>query len=455
MRKQLGKFIEFSKGILPHEIEFLLEVNQLQDPDRLAILKRLQANVSQIPPGEDYDSGIDKRTYSHLKNWILKHLREADVDVFYSWVSETDMKIVNDSISPEDERQLLKLLDRYEHPGFYFTKLFEVLQNYSNFLLIRLRYKDHDRVNDFLQSHRKSYLRHKEIQEKLQAASAVIVKEYNTTSEEGLAWRGWLTELFGDPSVQGYFRYQGLIRLHYLDLRNDDDSDLLSMYDVIGDYFARGTFYSKRLLINYYHNMMLLRHKSRDFEEAVRFGYLATRVKTHDYLLYINNLCDVLVHQKRYAEGLTLLRGAAKDARNTNNYFNRVGFVAFYMRCMIGVGDAQGAASLGGSFLAAYQKEIMKFRWYRFFSNFLEALLRKRAYGELVRLVRKNKLLEKEMEMKDRPDFVPRLRLIHAMASYQMGEVDREQFAVVLEGLDEETSRGLMDGNVDALNGLG
>ena len=226
MRKQLGKFIEFSKGILPHEIEFLLESNRLQDPERLAILNQLQENVSQIPPAEAYDPSIDKRTYSHLKNWILKQLREADVDVFYSWVSETDMKIVNDSISPEEERTLLKMLDRYQHPGFYFTKLFEVLQNYSNFLLIRLRYKDHDRVNAFLQTHREAYLRHKEIQEKLQEASAVIVREYNSNSEEGLRWRDWLSDLFEDTTVQGYFRYQSVIRLHYLDLRSENDGDL-------------------------------------------------------------------------------------------------------------------------------------------------------------------------------------------------------------------------------------
>lgn len=452
MRKQLGKFIEFSKGILPHEIEYLLKSNRLEDPDRLAILKRLHQNIQQFPPGESYDAEIDKRTYSHLKNWIVKQLSAVDVDDFYTWISQLDIKIVEDSIAPEEERALLKAVDQYAHPGFFFTKLFEVLQNYSNFLLIRFRYKDHARVNAFLHRYRADYLRHMEVQERIQEASAVVVREYSSVGEDGKAWRSWLSEIFHDEGIQGYLRYQCLIRLHYIDLRADDHRELLDMYALVGRYFENGAFYSKRILINYYHNMMLLNHKSRNWEEAVRYGRLATRAKTHDYLLYVNNLCDVLVHQERYEEGLSLLRGAAKEARNTNNFFNRIGFVSCFMRCMIGAGDPKGAVGFGGSFLAVYQKEIHKFRWYRFFRTYLEALLRSEKYGELIRVVRKNKLMEKESEMEGRADFVPHLRVMHELGRYLLGEVEKEDFEEVLTEVEEEPARRLLKGDLTGLD---
>ena len=66
MRKRLHAFSEFSRTILPHEISYLLHSNQLQDRDRLRILEQIQQNTRQHPPGEDFDLGIDKRTYSHL-----------------------------------------------------------------------------------------------------------------------------------------------------------------------------------------------------------------------------------------------------------------------------------------------------------------------------------------------------------------------------------------------------
>lgn len=455
MRKQLGKFIEFSKEILPHEIEYLWKVNRLQDPDRLRILEALRQNSQQVPPGEDFDPDIDKRTYSHLKNWILKQLAAIDVDQFYSWISELDIKIVDDSISPTEERALLKALDEYAHPGFYFTKLFEVLQNYSNFLLIRLRYKDHERVNAFLERRRADYLRHKEVQERLQQASAVIVREYNSAGEEGRRSRDWLSQVFEDESLQGYSRYQSLIRLHYIDLREAQNQDLLRKYDEVGRYFEEGRFYSKRLLINYYHNRMLLSHKARDYQAAVRFGRLATRVKTHDYLLYVNNLCDVLVHQGRYAEGLELLRSAAKDARQTNNYFNRVGFVAFYMRCQIGQGDPKSAASYGSSFLAVYRREIQKYRWYRFYSTYLEALLRSGQQTELLKEIRKSKLLDREAAMQDRPDFLPRLSVLDALARHLLGEADDTELATTLQTIDPQIATRLRQGDLAALDRWG
>ncbi len=447
MRKRLNAFSEFAKTILPNEIDFLIASNQLQDEDRLAILERIRSNISQHPPEEAYDLSIDKRTYSHLKNWIVKQLCRNDVDEFYHWISEIDVKIVHDSISPEEERKFLKLIQEYEAPGFYFTRLFEVLQHYSNFLLIRLRYKDHQIVDDLLNSSREAYLRHKGIEEKLREASTDIVKKYNQRG--GLPkWKGWLSDIFEDESVQGYFRYQALIRLHFMDLHAEDNSELLDQYAVMGRYFSQGKFYSKRLLVNYYHNLMLLHHKNRQYEEALQYGYLSTRVATHDFLLHVNNLCDVLVHLKRYEEGLKLLRSASKEARNTNNFFNRVGYVSSMMRCLIGTGNPASAVSYGSSFLGVYKKEIMKYRWFRFFYTFLEALVRAGEFKEVIRVGKKHRLLELEAKEVSDQDGYGKLTILTQLANYLAGELDRQEFEIYLTGLETGLREELLEGKL-------
>ncbi len=453
MRRPLKTFTEFSHSILPHEIDYLLYANQLQDEDRVAILRQIRHNIEQQPPGDHFDVDIDKRTYSHLKNWIQKQLEGIDVDRLYEWMSHLDIKIINDRISPDEERQLLRTLKNYQHPAFFFTKFYEVLRNYSNFLLIRLRYKDHQTVNQFLEQYQTSYLEHQEVQERLQNASRDIVEEYTMRESTKSEWREWLSQVFENGQIQGYFRYQSLIRLHYIDLLRENNKELLERYEKVGSYFKEGKFYSKRLVLNFYHNQMLLHHKARDYERALQFGYLSIRAKNHDYLLYVNNLCDVLVQLGRYEEGLELLRGAAKEAKDTNNYFNRVGFVAFYMRCQIGVGQARSAVSYGSSFLAAYKKEILKYRWYRFFRTYLEALLRTDQSRDMLRLLKKHRLLEMEAEKGLAAGKIPAFKVLAHTARYLAGEMDADQFQEALAGYPPARLQLLLAGDLDGLSG--
>lgn len=447
MRKRLNAFIEFAKTILPHEIDYLIGINQLKDKDRLAILEQIKENIQQSPPAEKYDLSIDKRTYSHLKNWIQKQLSKVDVDDFFQWISEIDLKIVTGSIEPEEERRFLKLIREYEAPGFYFTRFFEVLQHYADFLLIRLRYKDHQFVDDRLKAYRMSYLRHKEIQETLREASSEIVLQYNQPG--GLPkWKPWLAEIFADNRVQGYFRYQALVRLHFMDLQAPQNQELLERYAIMGEYFAQGKYYSRRLLVNYYHNVMLLHRTDRNFSKALHFGYLSTRVANHDLLLHVNNLCEVLVNLDRYEEGLVLLRSVGKEARNTNNFFNRVGYISFYMRCLIGTGSPSAAASFGTSFLAVYKKEIMKYRWFRFFSTYLEALLRAEKFGEAIKVCRKHRLLDLEGKRNKKGESMPRIAISYYLAQFLAGDLSQHAFTQHLSQVGEKAKEKLLRGDL-------
>ena len=48
MRNKLQKFTDFAHSLLPHETQYLLSVQHLEDPTRLEILQRMAYNSRQI-----------------------------------------------------------------------------------------------------------------------------------------------------------------------------------------------------------------------------------------------------------------------------------------------------------------------------------------------------------------------------------------------------------------------
>ena len=75
MRNKLQKFTAFADTLLPHETEYLLSVQRFDDDERLAILRLIDYNCRNIYQFTPYGEEIDKRKYSHLKNWITEQLR--------------------------------------------------------------------------------------------------------------------------------------------------------------------------------------------------------------------------------------------------------------------------------------------------------------------------------------------------------------------------------------------
>ena len=110
MREKLQKFTDFTNTLLPHEVKYLLSVQQFHDDDRLNILKRIAHNIEQENNTLNYDTKINKRKYSNLKNWIIERLQSIDVDVQFEWMTEVEKAIMTDSISVEEEKKLLKAI---------------------------------------------------------------------------------------------------------------------------------------------------------------------------------------------------------------------------------------------------------------------------------------------------------------------------------------------------------
>jgi hypothetical protein len=420
MKPKLISFENFAESILPHEIAYLMDQNQINDPERLNVLGQIAQKYSLPNASISFDKGIDKRKYSHLKNWITQKLEKIDVDHFHSWLHDLDQKIMQDAIAPEEERQLLKMIIQYDHCHFYFTKLYETLQNYSHFLLVRLRLNEYEVVNQFLSEYEYAYKYNKLADENLHKASSQIVKIYASGSKQKTGWRKWLTEVLYNDQIQGYLRYLALIRLHFCALCDNDYEGLQEHYEYMDAFFAEGKFYSKRILVNYYFNRMLLHSKNEDYARANYYGRLSIKIKTHDYLLYCNNLSSTLIKQERFEDAIEILKGANKEYKDSNNFYHKTDYVSFFIECLIGIGERKSAYDYGMSFYKAYRKEIFESRWHVFFTTLVKCLYMNQKYNEVLHLIHIEKLLSKEEALSGSSKKVSLITYYHDLSAQQI-----------------------------------
>lgn len=434
---QLQKFTEFANQLLPHETSYLLSVQQFEDSQKLDILKLLDYNCRNIGQFTPYDTGIDKRKYSHLKNWIRDRLLEIDVDHNYKWMLELEKKIMSDAIGWQEEKALLKAIRNYKHPAFYFSKFYELLLLYRHFVLIRLRYLDYEEVNTFLENYKADYEFSRQIGDRLNRATNDIVRQYSGGATTSAKWESWLEEVFFDEKVEGIKRHMALIRLTFISFNYRKYDMLREKYDYLDQQLCEGRYYSKRLLVNYYINRLLLHSRFREYEKAAFFGYLSIREKTHDYILYVNNLCSVLLKLNRYQQALELMRQAAPEMRDTQNMFNRVSFVAYYMGSLNKNGMYRNAEGYGETFLRAYGKDVVAHRWHLFFSHYFEALLNLGNFDKILKTIKKFDLLQKDRAFQNKPGYQPNIPVAWYIAQYKEGNLELAAVKAALQELSD------------------
>lgn len=421
MRSKLHKFTTFTETLLPHETAYLLAVQQLKDEERLAILHQVDTNSRQIGSYTAFDTSIDKRKYNHLQNWIKERLSLIDVDRQFSWMIELEQQIATDSITTEGEKQLLRAIRQEAQPVFFFIKFYQLIEQYRHFLLIRLRYRDYALIQQFLEKYRTAYQHSQVVHEKLHEATLDIVQQYAEGASESQDWEAWLGDVFYDETLDGHTRYLALVRLTFLCYNRRNYDLLRDKMDYLDKQFKLGKYYSKRLLLNYYNNRLMLHAHYEEYEEALYFGYLSVRTQNHDYPLYINNLCAILLRLEKYQEALALMKEAAPLVKRTTNFHNRVSFVAFYMEALNQNDLYRNAVSYGDVFLRAYAKEVLQYRWHLFFTVYLEALIHLQQYERVLKIAQKYKLKQREQAYARKDNYQPKVPLLIAIARYQEG----------------------------------
>ncbi|HNZ80822.1 MAG: hypothetical protein ACOX59_02335 [Bacteroidales bacterium] len=428
MRPKLSIFTDFANTLFPHELEYLMAVQNFSKPLNLKILKQIYSNnTSSGKQRKPFDESIDKRTYSYLKKWITETLLKIDVDYFFDWLIETEKKILTDVIVPSDETVILSNMNKMHPTNYNYIRFYELLQYYRDYLVVRSRTRHNKVVTDFLEVHHEQYHKLKNLNIKLDDVTARIVKKTEFHPEEKEYFENFLWEIFFDETLDGYTRYRAVVRLtiHYYNNREFEKQAVV--YQHLDGYFKTPVFYSKRILSNYYANRTMMHSKLNELEEAEKYGYLSIQNKNSDYLFYLINLCGVLLKQEKNSEALKLMRKSIPELKNTNNNYYKIGFASFYILTFIANKQIEKAVHYASQYFQTYRKEIFEHRWHLYFTTYLFALINAEKYDKVVSICKRYNLLVKEKQRIDLPDYLPIIENYYYLSEYMEGKIDQDK----------------------------
>ena len=432
MHYKLSKFSEFANALYPHELDYLLGIQQFEQSDNLKILNLINYNVRHPRNILPYDVTIDKRRYSYMKNWIETNLEARDVDLFYDWLIGYEKKVLTDLIQADEEKELLKKAKGIEPSHYYFIRFYELMRYYRDFLLIRNRTDSYHAIEEFLKANQAHYEAMVKLNAKLNTASEDIVGQYFDSHTESRQWEDFLTEVFFNPAIDGYTRYRAAVRLTYMYYNYREFGKLRNIYDELDRSFQAGIFYSRRILANYYANRAMMHSKLNELEDAEKYAYLSIRHENSDYIFYLLNLCGVLLKSHKHKDALATMQQSIPMLKKTANYYYRIGFAAFYTRTLTANKLYSEAADYADTFHSSYKKEISKNRWHLFYSNYFQALSFCENYGKILSLARRYKLIEKEKQQLGDPKYLPVLLWYSTVADYMEGNIPEEELEQII-----------------------
>ena len=424
MKKKLKKFTEFSKTILPNEAKYLETQYQFVEDEKLQIIQLIIANALSQNTPKDFDTSIDKRKYSYIKDWVEKKLESIDVDANINWIMSLNQKILTDAIASDEERQFLNYIASYKTIDFTFHNLYDLAKEYKSYLLVRMRYKDHQIVADFIKTYKVHYNKAQEIKEKLYDATTEITNQYTLNNNETKHLEKWLLKVFKDEFINGKNRYQAFVLLAFMYSNYNENTKLKALFDQIDVYFSQGAMYSRRLLSNYYASRVLLHSKQDEFKEAEYYGYLSIRQDNNDTLMYLNNLVAILLRNNKPDKAFSLLEKHKDLYKETHNYHQKIGYCSYQIRVLSELQKNSLAEATAKTFLRKYKNEVLKHRWHHFFTSYISTLIAQENYEEVLKIAGKFDLIEKEKERQKQNNYVPNISWSISLSRYMEGKIN-------------------------------
>jgi hypothetical protein len=432
MRSKLSTFADFANSLFPHEADFLLSVQQFSKPDNLKIINLISYNSKNPLNRLPFDSSIDKRSYSYVKNWITETLSKADVDLFYDWLLSIERSVMSDSITPDQERELMSYASTIKPSHYNFIKFYQVMQHYRDYLMVRNRIRYYAQVTKYLEEFYRNYIKVADLNNEMNIAAERIVNQINANDQEFQRWELLLKNIYFDESLDGYTRYRAAVRLTILFYTNREFNRLLSIYDHLDIQFRKDVFYSKRILANYYHNRAMMHSKLNELDLAEKYGFLSIRQKNSDYLFYLVSLCGVLLSKGKSEKALRMMTDSIVELKNTNSFHSKIGFASFYIKALSANNHNEKAVSYGSTFFEGYKKEIFDYRWHLFFSSYMKVLLRTEKYAKIISLSRRYKLISKEKEYMGKAMYIPVILWYTTLSEYMEGIITQERFTEII-----------------------
>ena len=441
MRNKLETFTDFANSLYPHEADFLIARQQFLKTENLKILNQVHYNSNNPLNLIPYNTSVNKRTYSYLKSWMNDLLQKSDVDLFYDWMIKIERAVMNDSIAHSDEEDLLQMLSAISSTHYYFIRFYQVLEHYHDYLMVRNRVRSYTRISDYLIEYKDSYIRSIELNKDLKSAAELVVSRRADSETEFERLESLFHKIYYDDTLDGYSRYRAVVRLTLLYYSNREFDKLRMVYDDLDGAFKGDLFYSKRILSNYYANRAMMHSKLNELELAEKYGYLSIRQKNSDYLFYLVNLCAILLKRSKEKDALTLMNQAIPELKKTSSFYNKIGFVAFYVKTLLSNNQVEKAVSYATTYFDAYKKEIFEHRWHLFLSSYIQALLRLEKYSKINNLSRRYKLVAKEKEYMGKAVYLPVILWYSAVSEYIEGEISLAK----LKDIILSSARSLLD----------
>ncbi len=432
MRSKLTTFSDFANSLYPHETEYLLSVQQFSKSNNLKILNLVNYNSKNPLNRLPYDSGIDKRSYSYIKNWISETLAKADVDQFYDWLLSIERSVMTDSITPEQEAALMDQASQTSPSRYYFIRFYQVMQHYRDYLMVRSRIRFYTQVTDYLELNHQRYVEVISLNNEMNTAAEQIVRQMASSDQEFQHWESLLLNIYYNADLDGYTRYRAAVRLTILYYTSREFDRLQSLYDHLDQQFKTEVFYSKRILANYYHNRAMMHSKIKELDMAEKYGFLSIRQKNSDYLFYLVSLCGILLNKDKSEKALRMMTNAMPELKKTNSFHSKIGFAAFYIKTLSANNQIDKAVSYGTTFFDAYKKEIFEYRWHLFFSSYLLALLRAEKYSKVLSLSRRYKLVMREKQQRNKAMYLPTILWYTTLSEFMEGIITQDKFNSVL-----------------------
>lgn len=433
MRNKLSTFSDFANSLYPHETDYLISVQQFSKPENLKILHLVNYNSKNPLNLLPYDTTIDKRSYSYIKSWIVETLSKADVDEFYDWLLSIERSVMSDSITPDQEKELMDQALQTSPSRYYFIRFYQVMQHYRDYLMVRNRIRFYAQVTSYLENYSMNYIKAVNLNNEMNRAAERIVMQIAADDKEFLRWEKLLKEIYFDQSLDGYTRYRAAVRLTILYYTNREFERLNSIYEHLDNQFRTDSFYSKRILANYYHNRAMLHSKIGELDVAEKYGFLSIRQKNSDFLFYVVSLCGILLSKGKSAKALRMMTESIPDLKNTNSFHSKIGFASFYIKTLSANDQNEKAVSYGSTFFEGYKKEIFEYRWHLFFSAYLKALMKAEKYSKIVSLSRRYKLVTKEREYMNKAIYLPVIYWYTTLSEYMEGIINRDKFFDTIE----------------------
>jgi hypothetical protein len=415
--KPLSRFNLFVSELFPHEVEYLIACMRFEDTEMTRLMNQVHKAVIE-GEAEPWDEKVDKRKYSRLMVWCSLRLAQINVDSDFKQLLELKNSIREDNISPADEKSLISRLRAYQKPCFNFIQLYQLAQSMNSFLLIRLRETDQKTVQQFLKKFKSQYQQSLTIQQQMDDATEQIVAQYRNPEQNTRHWEKWLIDVFRNTQLDGDNRYSAIVRLTFLYYNYLDYEKLQNLYHELDTCFHDGQFYSRRILVNYYSNRVLMHARFDEWEMAEKYAWLSITQKGTDHLYYLNNLCAVLLRTGKEKIALSTMKAAFAELKSTTSAHNKVSFAALYTRTLIKNQMTKQAARFAQTWLNANTKEVLSNRWHLYFSQLILAQLSNSNYLQALGIIQKFKLLEKDIRYKSRPNYTPAIPWLYAAARF-------------------------------------